>query len=456
MKKLIFPKGFVWGSATAAYQVEGGYDADGKGKSIWDVFANTSGKILDGKTGNVACDSYHRWKDDVEALASMKQNGYRYSIAWSRVMPEGTGKISEKGLDYYKRLTDALLEKGIQPCVTLYHWDLPQALHEKGGWPNRDCALWFGEYARAMFETFKDRPIMWSTINEPIETALAYTVDFFAPGGTKDEKIFKQCQHNILLAHGEGVKAFRDVAPKNGKIGIVVDCWRYHPVRPTAEDIAKAKREEENTFRLYLNAIFKGRYSQYLLDQMNREGTTPDIREGDMEKIGAPIDFYGLNIYGRYLVSTSEAALTEARKSEPKWYAACVEEVCDILRDDIGVNVPVYITENGTLDVGCTRDEQNRWIDTEPRIYKDGKQQDDRRIAYMKDFLAQVHKQIGRGMDIRGYFHWSLMDNFEWASGYLAKMGLLEIDSTTYDRKRKKSADWYESVCRENGFTIDD
>ena len=292
---LIFQDDFKWGVATSAYQIEGAWNEEGKGPSIWDTFTQTPGKVWRDISGDIAVDHYHRFREDIKHMKEIGVNSYRFSFSWPRVLPNGTGQINQKGLDFYKRLVNELLENDISPNATLYHWDLPQVLENKGGWTNRDVKDWFGEYASLMFREFNGLVPMWATLNEPIAIYAGYGLGFFAPG-IRDEKLGKAAKHHALLAHGEAVKAFRAEGMKNSEVGIVIDIWKRHAARNCQEDIELVKRGDENSFLFFLNPIFKGHYSDYILNQMRNEGTLPDINPGDLELISQPIDFYGLNV----------------------------------------------------------------------------------------------------------------------------------------------------------------
>lgn len=313
----IFPRNFLWGTATSAYQIEGAWNEDGRGPCIWDTFTQTPGNTYQNISGNVACDHYHRWPEDIRLMKELGVNAYRFSFSWSRILPEGVGKVNQKGLDFYKRLVDALLEAGIMPCATLYHWDLPQALEDQGGWANRQVKDWYGEYAALMFRNFKGQIPMWFTLNEPIANWVGYGLGVFAPGH-KDPKLGKAAMHHAMLAHGEGVQAFRAEGMGDSQIGVVVDIWKRHPLRDCPEDIALARHEDENAHRFFLDAIFKGHYSDYILNEMHENGTCPEIRPEDNRLIAQPIDFYGMNVYNRTMVCADPALLQQPDPQEKR------------------------------------------------------------------------------------------------------------------------------------------
>lgn len=444
----IFPKDFIWGVATSAAQIEGAVQKDGRGLSIWDVFAKIPGKISNGDTPEIACNHYENFKEDIKIMKDLGLKSYRFSTSWSRILPEGRGQVNEKGLDFYKRVVDELLKNDIMPNLTLYHWDLPYELENHGGWLNRDTAKWFGEYADVVFRALGDQVPMFSTINEPIATYVGYALGCFAPG-KKLDKFGKTANHNILLAHGEGVKAFRAVNPKDSKIGIVIDIWNRHPARPDDEgDIAIAKRDNEESYLFYMNPILKGRYSDYILDKMQKDGTMPKIMEGDLDLISSPIDYFGCNCYNRVVVSTEEKEILRAieccggnfLETGQEYYPKSVYDAVKILKNDFDLKIPIYITENGTYNMNET-------------IEEDGRVHDEHRIKYVEGFLDWIHKAIAEGIDIRGYYLWSLYDNFEWAAGYSYRFGIVHNDFATQKRTWKDSAYWYRDVIKRNGLS---
>ena len=424
-------KEFVWGVATAAAQIEGAFNEEGKGLNIWDVFSRIPGTIRGGDNLDVACDSYHRWKEDVKLLKELGVNGYRYSVSWSRVMPEGKGRVNQKGLDYYRRLTDTLVDAGIAPNITLYHWDLPYELERMGGWLNRDVADWFADYAEIIFKNITDAQL-FSTHNEPIATYVGYALKGFAPGFGL-EKYGRQANHNLLLSHGKAVERFRE-SGNQAKIGIVVDIWNRVPADPESrEDVLLAQTQNDLAHGSYLSPIFCGEYNRCTEETMRREGIEIERKEEDLALIGAPIDFYGLNCYNRVVVSSRPNA--DIRKiikqnggnfldNGNELYPDAIYDALKIARDRYNVNIPVYITENG---VGF---EKERTVN--------GKICDEQRIDYLKGSFASISRAIAEGFDVRGYYLWSLMDNFEWNAGYSMKFGLY-----TRDRQKKASADFY-------------
>lgn len=432
---MAFPENFLWGCATSAAQVEGAPFEDGKTPSIWDVMAQKPGKIFNGQTPANACDSYHRFDRDLKNLCDLGVNAYRMSIAWARVLPQGVGQLNQKGLDYYKRAFDALLSHGIMPNVTLYHWDLPQALEDRGGWVNRDSIEWFGEYADKMFTAFGDIVPMWSTINEPIATYVGYACGGFAPGYT-NEKWGNQARHNILVAHGKGVEAFRS-HHLNSKIGVVIDIWKRHALTDAPEDIAMMVDQDERNWKFYCDPILAGHYSDYILEHLAAEGTLMHMEPDDFRLTAQPLDYFGLNVYNRVPVTANQQVAMDFSQggnflnNRTEYYPKAVYDAIHLLHDLYGIKIPIYITENGTYFEG-----------TEP-VGADGVIHDDDRIRYIAGFLEWLEKAIDEGFDVRGYFLWSLMDNFEWSAGTNFKFGILSTDPKTFDTRWKKSAYFY-------------
>lgn len=440
---MAFPKNFLWGVATSAAQIEGGAQEDGRTPSIWDHMAQKPGAIFNNQTPAVACDSYHRYKDDVAAMADLGLNSYRFSISWSRVMPQGTGALNPKGVDYYKRLLDELAKHSIRPNVTLYHWDLPQILEDKGGWKNRDAIEWFGEYAYNMYRELGDMVPMWATVNEPIATYIGYGCGGFAPGHTN--KLWgNQARHNLLVAHGKAVEAFRSFGFKDSQIGIVIDIWKRHALTDSPEDQRLVMEEDEDNWKFYTDAVFAGKHSDYILNKLASEGTLMDIKDGDMALCSTPIDFYGMNIYNRVVVSQNQQAILDYQKGgnfiqTSEFYPKAVYDAAHLIKDLYGFTKPIYITENGFCSLGPeTVDPQS------------GRIEDDYRIKYLDGFLHWTEKAIDEGIDIRGYFIWSIMDNFEWTAGYNYNVGLMQTNYETLERIPKKSYDWYKNFIKEH------
>jgi beta-glucosidase len=440
MPDIQLPPEFRFGVATSAFQIEGAWNEDGKGPSIWDTFGHTPGKVRDDVPGDVACDSYHRYLDDIALMRKLGLDTYRMSLSWSRLLPEGIGRVNAAGVAYYDRVIDALLEAGIDPNVTLYHWDLPQALEDRGGWANRDVAEWFYEYAALAFAKFGDRVDRWATLNEPIAIWIGYGVGFFAPG-RRDARAGRQAIHNAMLAHGRGVQAFR-AAGSPGEIGIVLDIWKREPATSSPEDIALAQEGEDDGFRFFLDALRGGGYSERIRRRLESEGTMPVVEAGDQELIQEPIDYLGLNVYSRIVVNakTNDSAVWAQSERQPGgnyldnglgYYPRAVLEALDMVRDDYAWSGPVLITQNGMADGPSAA--------ANPL-------EDDERIHYVEGFLQWIAEAIRQGHDVRAYYLWSLMDNYEWPAGFSAKYGIAAVDPVTLERIPKKSAYWYRDL----------
>ena len=443
-----FPEDFLWGAATSAYQIEGSPLADGAGASIWHRFAHTPGNVANGDTGDVACDHYHRYAEDVALMRDLGLGAYRFSVAWARILPDGAGRVNAAGLDFYERLVDSLLEHGIRPSATLYHWDLPAALDDVGGWLNRDIAGWFAEYAGVVFRRLDDRVPMWATLNEPwVVTDGGYLHGVLAPGHhTLSEGAI--AAHNLLRAHAAAVEAYR--AEGRNAIGLVVNLEPKYPATEGAEDRAAAARAEAYMNRQFLDPVFLGRYPEEMAGIFG--SAWPDFAAADLEAIHRPIDFLGVNYYTRAVTrhDPADSLLGAARVKQPRQtYTETQWEVfpqglTDILawvRDRYG-NPPLYITENGAA-----------FYDP-PQV--DGRLDDPLRTAYFREHLRAAHRALEEGVDLRGYFAWSLLDNLEWAQGYGVRFGLVHVDFETQRRVPKASARFYADVIRTNGAALAD
>ncbi len=437
---LHLPAGFEFGVATSAYQIEGAWNVDGRSPSIWDTFSQTPGKVDRDVPGDRACDHYHRYPEDIQLMKDLGVDTYRLSLSWSRLIPQGTGTVNPAGLDFYNRLIDDLLTAGIRPNVTLYHWDLPQVLEDRGGWVNRDVADWFAEYSSVAFESFGDRVKQWATLNEPIAIWVGYGLGWFAPG-QRDAKAGRQAMHNAMLAHGKSVHAFRASSHSDGQIGVVLDIWKRQPLTESAADRALADEGEDDGFRFFLDALRGGGYSDRLRARLEREGTLPQIEPQDQAIIESPIDWLGVNVYSRVVVdSTSQTPGTWAQSNPnpggnflddgSEYYPRAAYEALEMVRDDYGWTGPVYITENGVPDAPGK---------TDPLV-------DDERIRYVEGFLHWIARAIEDGTDVRGYYLWSLLDNYEWSAGFSRRFGLVHVDELTLERTPKKSAEWYRGV----------
>lgn len=447
MTLLRFPDGFQWGAATASYQIEGAYNEDDRGLSIWDTFTHQPDRIQDGSTGDVACDHYHRYRDDVALMASLGLQTYRFSVSWSRVMPFGRGAISEKGLGFYDRLIDALLEKGIQPAVTLYHWDLPQSLQDLGGWSNRAIADWFADYASLLYERFGDRVTRWITLNEPIVfTNMGHRIGVLAPG-IRDLPIYGRTIHHALLAHGRAVQAFR-ASGRQGEIGITNANTSFEPADDSPETAQAVELARDFQSRVFHGPVYGRGYPASLLAYHEARGAALPIEPGDMEIIAAPTDFLGVNLYSRGLIEASPGRGVGYTHAAPRLpllpmgYEAAPHALGDFVRwvsNEYG-RPRIYITENGVCD------------NTEPG--PDGAIDDAQRVELLRGFLAGLHGAIQDGTDVRAFYQWSLYDNFEWAFGYTKRFGMVWTDFATQRRIPKRSAAWYSDVVRQNGVEV--
>lgn len=423
-----FPKDFVWGAATSAFQIEGAAFDDGRAASIWDTFCRQAGAIQDNSNGDLACDHYHRLDADLNLMSDLGLKAYRFSVSWPRVQPSGFGAWNEKGLDFYDRLIDGLLKRDIAPYLTLYHWDLPQALQEQGGWANREVALRFVDYAETLAERFGDRVASIATHNEPwVVATLGHEMGIFAPG-IKDRRIAFQTAHHLLLAHGMAVLAMR-AAGANVPLGIVLNQGPLHPATDSEADRAKAKREDGLLIRWYMDPLFHGTYPVDVLEHLGEDA--PQVQDGDMRVIRTPIDFLGLNYYTRSVVGVeprTHAPGTEVTDMDWEVYPAGLTELLLRLRRDYPLP-PLYITENGAAypDVPSDHD----------RVH------DPLRSDYLRRHIAAVRDAMAAGVDVRGYFVWSLFDNFEWAFGYSKRFGIVHVDYDTQKRTPKDSAYWY-------------
>jgi beta-glucosidase len=430
-----FPDGFLWGVGTSAFQIEGSLDADGRGPSIWDGFAGETGD-----TGAVACDHYRRWRDDVDFLAELGVNAYRFSIAWPRLLPTGAGTVERRGFDHYDRLIDALLERSIEPVVTLYHWDLPQALEDRGGWRSRDTVERFAEYAGACFDAYGDRVRWWVTQNEPwIVALLGHLLGLHAPG-ERNLGAAARVSHHLLLAHGRAVQELR-ARGRDGRAGVAFALAPHYPETDADRDVARASDGYVN--RWYLDPVLKGTYPDDMRTLYEeRLGPLEFVRDGDLATIAAGSDFIGVNYYARRLMRAApgrepwpwEVVSDPAVERTDAGTEITPHALTDLLlrlRADYG-NVPILITENGAV------------FDDAPH--------DERRVRFVRDHLEAVHAAIDQGVPVRGYFHWSLMDNFEWALGYEQRFGLVHVDYATQARTIKESGRYYARVARANAL----
>ena len=450
-----FPRDFVWGAATSAYQIEGSPLADGAGPSNWHLFSHLPGKTHGGETGDVACDHYRRWQDDVRLMQRLGLQAYRFSLAWSRILPEGTGRVNERGLDFYDRLVDALLAAHIMPLATLFHWDWPAALDERGGWQNADSADWFADYAQVVWSRLGDRVARWVTLNEPwVVVDGGYVHGVHAPG-RRSSFAAPRVTHNLLRAHGTAVRAYRALpaaqrAAGRGEIGIVVNLEPKDAASDAPADLEATRRADAYMNRTYLDALFLGRYPDELAAIYGPDwpGYSAQDPAAEFDLIGEAIDFLGINYYSRSVnrhdpaappVCASPVRQDDAVYTELDWevYPHGMRRVLGWVQQRYGRR-PLYVTENGAAFADPAPDGRGRIADVQ-------------RVAYLRSHLAAVSDAIGAGVDVRGYFAWSLLDNYEWACGYAKRFGLVAIDPLTQTRVIKDSGYFYRDVIASNG-----
>jgi beta-glucosidase len=449
MSESAFPDGFLWGAATSAYQIEGSPLADGAGPSNWHRFAHTPGNTEGGAHGDLACDHYRRYRDDVALMAELGLQSYRFSVSWSRVLPNGRGAANAKGLDFYSRLVDALLDRGIRPNVTLYHWDLPAALDERGGWVNPDVAQWFGDYADVVFRALGDRVDLWATLNEPwVVVDAGYLHGVHAPGHRNAWEAVRAA-HNLLRAHGTAVRAFRASA-QTGEIGVVVNLEPKVPASDSEADRDAVRRADAYMNRFYLDPLLLGRYPDELQDVFGDAWST--FPQSDMALIAEPVDFIGINFYKRGVTAHDPDAWPVRAGLVPQpqnpftalgwqWevHPPSLTDVLLWMRERYGDRA-LYITENGAAFY-------------DPPTPIDGAIDDPLRVHYLREHLRAAHRAIAAGVDLRGYYVWSLLDNFEWSAGYGPRFGIVHVDYATMQRTPKGSARYYADVIRSNGMT---
>jgi len=442
-----FPDNFVWGTATAAYQVEGAVNEDGRGVSIWDTYSKIPGKILNNDNGDIACDMYHRYKEDVQLMKSIHAEAYRFSISWPRIFPNGTGTPNPKGLDFYNRLIDELLDNGITPYATLYHWDLPQTLQDKyGGWQSKETSKAFAEYAAYVTEKISDRVKNYFTLNEFYSfTDLSYGRGQLAPGLKLNQKGVCQVRHNAVLAHGMGVQAMRQVAQFPIEIGVAENIVTAVPVIETPENIEAAKKATRELNAGLLTVMMEGKYTDRYLKSLGEDA--PDFTDDELKLIGSPLDFVGINVYlaNKYVIAADNSEgyeLIAHAKNHPNmaspWHKVSPESMywAPRLVSELWNSQKIYITENGC---GATDE-----------LTDDGKILDTDRVMFLKNYLTQLHRATSEGIPVKGYFHWSLMDNFEWVFGYGIRFGLFYMDYQTLTRIPKLSAEYFKTIAKGN------
>jgi beta-glucosidase len=443
---MTFPPGFTWGCATASYQIEGAVREDGRGQTNWDVFSHTPGKVANGDTGDVACDSYHRYAEDTALLKDLGVGAYRMSIAWSRIFPNGRGKPNQKGVDHYNRVIDGLLAAGVAPYVTMFHWDLPQAL--PGGWQNRDTAHAFADYAGFMAGKLSDRVKHFMTVNElRCFTDLGHMQGIHAPGLKLPPREANQVRHHGVLAHGLGVQAIRAHAKVGTQVGIADNATFFVPVIETPEHIEAAKKAVRDDNAMFLTAIMEGKYPDSYLAGAGADA--PRVQAGDMAAIGSPLDFVALNIYTPVYVKADPAAprgytplphLPSSPHMASPWLYVGPEVAYWAVRtvSELWGPKALYISENG-----CSADDP---------LNAAGGVDDADRVMYLRNYLSQFHRATAEGYPLDGYFLWSLMDNFEWADGYGKRFGIHHVDFATQKRTPKLSARWYKELIRRNAL----
>lgn len=449
-RHVAFPHDFIWGAATASHQIEGAWDQDGKGESIWDRFGHTPGKVLTGENGDIACDHYHRWQEDLDLMAALKLRAYRFSIAWPRILPAGRGQVNPAGLDFYDRLVDGLLARGIRPFGTLYHWDLPQALEDAGGWPARSTAEAFVEYADVVSRRLGDRVQDWITHNEPFCTAfLGHMIGIHAPGHNDAAKTARTV-HHVLLSHGWAVPVLRANSP-GARIGLALNPSEVVPASASQADLREAAREDGIRNRIFLDPLYHRGYPADVVERLRDEFDVAFdfVQPGDLDAIAAPTDFMGVNYYSRTIARDDQASdnLPPAISAEGNEHTEMGWEVyppgfynllCRLHFDYRPASI--IVTENGA-SYSDGPDERGRIADQ-------------RRLDYIRAHLAEVRRAMDAGVPMAGYFVWSLMDNFEWSFGYSQRFGMVWVDYATQQRLPKDSALWYRDAIANDGFDL--
>ena len=458
-----FPADFLWGSATASYQIEGAVAEDGRTPSIWDTFSHTPGKVLDGDTGDVAVDHYHRVPEDVEIMSALGLQAYRFSVSWSRVLPNGTGEVNQPGLDFYSDLVDRLLAVGIKPVVTLYHWDLPQALEDEGGWTNRATAYAFAEYARVVARALGDRIHLWTTLNEPwCSSFLGYASGVHAPGVT-DPAAALAAVHHLNLAHGLGARAIREELGEETPVSVTLNLHVTRAASPAPEDVEAKRRIDTIANEVFLGPMLEGAYPERVFADTATVSDWSFVQDGDLETIRQPIDLLGVNYYSTGRVKHGTPPVGDGKPGPDghrssvvsPWVGADTVEwlpqpgphtamgwniepqgLVDLLLElhERYPGLPLAVTENGAA-----------FYDT---VTEDGRVHDVERVAYLHDHIDAVGEALDKGVDVRGYFVWSLFDNFEWAYGYDRRFGVVHVDYDTQVRTLKDSARWYRELVR--------
>lgn len=451
-----FPENFCWGAASAAYQIEGAWDTDGKGPSVWDELSHQPGRIHAGHTGDVACDHYHRYAEDIGLMRQIGLQAYRFSISWPRVLPHGIGAVNEKGFEFYDRLVDGLLEANIRPWVTLFHWDFPMALYQRGGWLNRDSVEWFGDYAALVVQRLADRVKHWITLNEPqCFIVLGHRDGYHAPGDKIGAKQTWRAMHHVLMAHGRAVQAIRAQSPQPCLIGYAPSMNAKMPLTETPADIAAAREVYFNVppkthwgLSVWADPVYLGKYPEKASDVHGSEW--PEITSEDLALIHQPLDFIGCNIYTGGQVKAGANGLPHQDISWPQGGATGALDWLQVMPESLYWsarfqterygNLPFVITENGLANLD--------WVSL------DGAVHDPQRIDYMHRYLKGLKRAASEGIPLGGYFYWSIMDNFEWAEGYKSRFGLIHVDYQTQKRTLKDSALWYRDLIACHGSNI--
>ena len=452
-----FPADFLWGAATASYQIEGAAGEDGRGASIWDTFSHTPGKVLHGDTGDIACDHYHRLEEDLDLMAEIGLKAYRFSVAWPRIQPDGSGPANGKGLDFYRRLVDGLRQRSIEPMLTLYHWDLPQALQDRGGWTSRETGERFAEYAEVVYGALADSVSYWITLNEPWVSAwLGHAYAIHAPG-LNDPNAALSATHHLLLGHGLAMERMRSMgSPGDGnQLGVTLNLHPALPGRDRDADREAARRVDGQANRLYLDPLFRGSYPEEVFSYYRERGADLSfVQDGDLDRISAPIDFLGVNYYFRHTIRDApeedapgvpfadldaRPIVPHAAEKTAMGWPVDPEGLTEMLvriKEEYA-DLPLYVTENGRA--------VHDYVDP------NGEVKDEDRISYLDAHFRAAHAAMERGADLRGYMVWSFLDNFEWAEGYSKRFGIVFVDYGTGRRIPKASARWYSEVIGRNG-----
>ena len=439
-----FKKDFIWGAATSSYQIEGAHNVDGKSESIWDRFCKKDGAIEDGTSGEIACDHYNRIEEDVALMVELNLEAYRFSISWPRIIPNGFGEVEQRGLDFYNKLINTLIKNGIEPVVTLYHWDLPQVLEDKGGWSNREIVSWFEEYTKVVVNAFGDRVTKWCTINEPMVICnLGYNLGIHAPG-VKDTERYYQAVHNVNLSHARSYKILKEYN-SDFIVGSAQALFANYATDPSdAELMTEVNKQNDEMMWIYLSPITKGVYPDTNMENILKYNG--DIVLEDLKEIKGTSDYIGVNLYSRIVIGFDEdgnpsRTLPEgAAVTDIGWevYPNAIYDMMHTLKDDYD-NLPVFITENGaSYDYPVV----------------DGRVKDIKRTDYFKKYIGALNKSIDEGCNVQGYFAWSLMDNFEWAYGYSQRFGIIDVNYETQKRTIKDSGHFYATIIKNSGFDI--